>query len=134
MSTEPSAETEDVARVVMDAAFTVHRALGPGFVESVYEEAMAVELERLAVPFARQLLVPILYRGTLVGQHRLDMLVADCLVVEIKAVPSATPPQHLAQIISYLKATERDLGLLLNFGLPTMSAGFKRVVRSSLTN
>ncbi|HEY4059311.1 MAG TPA: GxxExxY protein [Kofleriaceae bacterium] len=130
MSLDMSVETEEIARVVVDAAYFVHRQLGPGFVESIYESALAVELTHRGMAYQRQLEVPIHYRGILVGDHKLDLLVADRLVVEIKSLQGSHAPQHVAQVISYLRATDRELGLLLNFGLSTMRDGIKRIVQS----
>jgi GxxExxY protein len=124
----PSPETEALAREVVDAAFVVHCELGPGFLESVYEQALVVELEARAVSFERQVNVPIMFRSTVVGEHRLDLLVGGRLVVELKALDAHFNSVHVAQGLSYLKATGAELGLLINFGLPTLKAGLKRLV------
>ena len=90
-------ELEDITGAVIGAAIEVHRALGPGFLESVYEAALAVELEFRCVPFARQVPVTVRYRGVDVGLHRLDLFVADSIVVELKAVREFTP-EHFAVV------------------------------------
>lgn len=123
----PSAAAEAIVREVVDAAFVVHRELGPGFLESIYERALSIELEQRGVAFQRQLIVPVHFRGIVVGEHRLDLLVADLVVVELKAQREPIA-QHVTQVISYLKATRLDLGLIVNFGMPTIKAGLKRVV------
>lgn len=104
----------------------VHRALGPGFFESVYEAALAIELLAGGVPFVRQSAVSVLYKGHGVGEGRLDLLVGSRLIVELKAV-EALLPIHTAQVMSYLKATGYHLGLL-NFNVPVLRSGLKRIV------
>jgi len=126
---EPSPEVDRLARDVIGAAIEVHRELGPGYHESIYEEAMAIELELRGMPFKRQLAMPVMYKGRPVGERRMDMLVADDLVVEYKTVESILPV-HLAQVLSYLKVARRRLGLLINFNVSVLKEGVKRVVRS----
>lgn len=126
---EPSPEVDRLARDVIGAAIEVHRELGPGYHESIYEEAMAIELELRGMPFKRQLAMPVMYKGRPVGEGRMDMLVADDLVVEYKTVESILPV-HLAQVLSYLKVVRRRLGLLINFNVSVLKEGVKRVVRS----
>lgn len=126
---EPTKEIDDLARALIGAAMEVHRALGPGFLESVYEEALCVELELLKIPFQRQQAVPVLYKGRQVGAGRLDLIIDDSLLVELKTV-DALAPIHTAQIISYLKAVDLPLGLLINFNVPVLKQGIKRVILS----
>lgn len=126
---EPDWELDQVARVVVDAALEVHRILGPGFLESVYEQALSVELGLRAVRFARQVPVAVTYKSVAIGEARLDLLVAERLVVELKACPSLLPI-HLAQVLSYLKASDRSLGLLINFNVPLLRQGIRRVIRT----
>lgn len=126
---EPSERLDDLARRVIGAAIEVHRYLGPGFSESLYEEALAVEFELRGVPFTRQPSVRVLYKGHSVGHGRPDFLVGGQLVVEIKATPTLIAI-HQAQVISYLKALGTELGLLLNFREFKMRNGIKRVVWS----
>jgi len=102
---------------VMKAVFEVHNALGPGFVEGVYEEALAYELELHGVPFERQKVVTVSYKGRAVGTHRLDFVVDGKIVLELKAV-SALTDVFKQQTLSYLKATGLRLGILINFGTP----------------
>jgi GxxExxY protein len=99
---------------VIGAAIEVHRRLGPGFLESVYQKALLCELTLLKIGWASEVEVPILYRGAVVGRHRLDLIVAGMLVVELKAV-SKLDVIHFAQVRSYLAATGIRVGLLLNF-------------------
>jgi GxxExxY protein len=126
---EPDDQTDSLARAVVDAAIEVHRALGPGFLESVYEEAMAHELQLRGIPFVRQSPVAISYKGHLVGQGKLDFLIDARLVVDLKAV-ECFAPIHTAKMISYLKTTRLQLGLLINFNSALLTDGIKRVVLS----
>jgi GxxExxY protein len=114
MVNEPDEELDRLAHEVIGAAIEVHRILGPGFLESVYEEALCVELRLLTIPFERQVPVPVIYKGVEIGQGRLDLLVRGKLVVEIKTVETLAPI-HKAQAISYLKAIGLQLALLINF-------------------
>ena len=112
-------EQEELSGSVVGAAIEVHKALGPGFLESVNENALALELAARGIGFERQRAVPILYRGSEVGLHRLDLLVAALIVVELKAV-MALEDVHFAMVRSYLRATGREHGLILNFAKPTL--------------
>lgn len=126
---EPDTHIDELANTVIGAAAEVHRVLGPGFVESAYEEARAVELSLRSVPFERQKLVPIHYKGRLIGEARLDLLVGQRLIVELKAVQELNE-LHMAQVISYLKATKLLLSLLINFNVPLLKDGIRRVILS----
>ncbi len=111
---------------IIGAAIRVHEALGPGFIESIYEEALCVELAYAGLQFSRQHPVSLSYRDRTIGEHRLDLLVEAKVVVELKAVRDFDPV-HFAVTRSYLKATHCDLGLLLNFATPVLTV--KRVGR-----
>ncbi|MHB1141949.1 MAG: GxxExxY protein [Sulfuricaulis sp.] len=126
---EPDEKLDQLARAIIDAALEVHRHLGPGYLESIYEEALAVELALRDLPFVRQIPIPVQYKGQPVGQGRLDFLVDNALVVELKAV-EALLPVHKAQVISYLKATGHQLGLLMNFNVPVLGQGIQRIIYS----
>lgn len=126
---EPSKKLDALAHAVIGAAIEVHRVLGPGFLECIYEEAMSVELQLRSIPFTRQLPINVDYKGSYVGEGRLDLLVGGMLVVELKAV-DALAPIHAAQVLSYLKATRHHLGLLINFNVPVLSNGIKRIILS----
>jgi len=117
-------DTEELIRTVIGAAINVHRELGPGFLESVYEEALAVEFERQAIRNERQKVVPIYYHGRKVGEHRLDFLIEECLIVENKAV-SELDPIFFVIVRSYLKAAGKREALLFNFA--AMPLTIKRV-------
>ncbi len=112
-------EQEELTGKIIGAAIAVHRELGPGFLESVYEEAMCVELAAVGLKFVRQLPVEIRYRGQRVGEHRLDLLVEDTVVVELKAVFEIQDIFY-ATLRSYLRATGKSVGLLLNFATVTL--------------
>ena len=127
---EPGIELDALANVVIGAAIEVHRILGPGYLECVYEEALAVELELRRIPFERQKPVSVDYKSHAVGEGRLDLLVSNKLIVELKAV-DALAPIHTAQVMSYLKTTKLPLGLLINFNVPLLKHGIKRVILSS---
>jgi GxxExxY protein len=126
---EPDPQLDEMARVVVDAALEVHRELGPGFVEGVYEEALAVELRMRDVRFERQHPVSVSYKGHAVGEGRVDILVDGALIVELKAVEKLLPV-HKAQVISYLKARGSTLALLINFNERLLRDGIQRVVLS----
>ena len=129
MRTEPDKRLDDLATVVVDAAMEVHRVLGPGFVESVYEEALAVEPGMRSVSFERQKPLAVSYKGHAVGEGRVDLLVGGALIVELKAVEKLLPV-HKAQVISYLKARGCKLALLINFNERLLKDGIQRVVFS----
>ncbi len=126
---EPSVDVDRLAALVVDSAIEVHRHLGPGYTESVYEDALAVELEIRSVPFERQVAIQLDYKGHAVGAGRLDLLVGKMLVVELKAV-DALLRVHSAQVIAYLKMTRLPLGLLMNFNSSLMKDGIKRIILS----
>lgn len=129
MAWEPTAETNKLTEEIIGAAIEVHRVLGPGLLESVYESAMCVELTMRGVPFVRQPAVDLSYKGQVVGTGRLDLLVADQVVVELKAVDALTEV-HKAQVISYLRTTGHHLGLLINFNVRLLRDGVKRFISS----
>jgi GxxExxY protein len=124
---EPSDELDRLANAVIGAAIEVHRALGPGYSELVYEEALCVELRLRDILFVRQAPVAVKYKGFNVGEGRLDLLVGGLLIVELKVV-EALGPVHSAQMLSYLKATEMELGLLINFNVSVLKNGIKGIV------
>jgi GxxExxY protein len=126
---EPDERLDSLARAVVNAALEVHKVLGPGFAESVYEEALAVELNRRTIPFERQLPLTVKYKGFCVGEGRVDLLVGGELIVELKSVEQLADV-HVAQVISYLKAFDRPLGLLITFNVRLLKTGVRRVVLS----
>jgi GxxExxY protein len=126
---KPDEKLDQLARQVIGAAIEVHRILGPGFLESVYEEALCVELKLREIPFARQVTFGVKYKDERIGEGRLDLLIADMLIVELKTVEQIAPI-HIAQAISYLKTTGRRLALIINFNVPVLKQGIKRVILS----
>lgn len=118
-------EFDDLSGLVIAAAIQVHTQLGPGFLESVYEQALKLELAKRGIAHESQKEVSIHYDGRLVGSHVLDLLVAGEIVVELKAV-KALEDVHYAQVRSYLRATGLKVGLLMNFSCPKLHV--KRVV------
>jgi GxxExxY protein len=126
---EPGDHLDRLAYEVIGAAIEVHRQLGPGFLEAVYEEALALELSLRDIPFSRQKSVTVHYKTRVAGESRLDLLVADSLIVELKAV-NALAPIHTAQVVAYLKASGIHLGLLINFNSVFLKDGIRRIVLS----
>lgn len=126
---EPSEKLDQLANQAIGAAIEVHRILGAGFLESVYERALAIELSERGIPFERQKPVELEYKGQIVGEAKLDFLVGRQLILELKAV-DALHPIHHAQVINYLKATGYQLGLLINFNVGQLKSGIKRIILS----
>lgn len=124
---EPSAKTDAIAKTIVDCAIEVHRILGPGYLEPVYENALFVELESRGLKVERQKGVNISYKGHDVGEGRMDLVAEKEVIIELKAV-EALAPIHTAQVIAYLKATKIQLGLLINFNVPLLKQGLKRIV------
>jgi GxxExxY protein len=119
---------KDLSGAIIGAAIEVHRELGPGLLESIYEHCLAKELRGLGLPFLQQRSVAVRYKGEQLDLgFRIDLWVDHRIVIEIKAV-DAIHDVHLAQVLSYLKLTENKLGLLLNFNEPVLKNGIRRVV------
>ena len=123
-------ELNAVTREILGAALAVHTALGAGFSESIYEEAMCLELDSMGLAFRRQVRLDVAYRGHRVGVHRLDLIVADVIVVELKAVDELAKV-HIAQLLSYLRASNRPVGLLINFNVAHLRNGIRRLTAPS---
>ena len=120
--------TEQVGRAVLDSAFAVHSELGPGLVESIYETCIQIELERRGVSYARQHVIPLRYRDVDAKRElRIDFLVADCVILELKAIEKLLPI-HVAQLLTYMKLSGRRLGYLINFNTVHLKTGIRRVV------
>ena len=113
---------------IVRCAIEVHRELGPGLLESVYETALSIELKTAGLDVKRQVGIPLYYKGELISEHRPDLIVGDQIVVEIKSI-ARFDPIHLAVMLTYLRITQLQLGLLLNFNTPFMRQGIKRVMR-----
>jgi GxxExxY protein len=122
------AASSEVTGEVIGAAIEVHRALGPGLLESAYEECLCRELCLRRVPFVQQLAIPVEYKGLKLDcSYRLDLLVASSVVVEIKAV-SVLEAIHAAQLPTYMKLGRWNLGLLINFNVPILRSGIRRMI------
>lgn len=118
----------DLSGEILGAAIEVHRILGPGLLESLYEEALAIELQDRKLVVARQLTLPIGYKGRpLDNPLRLDMLVNNMIVVEVKSVERLLPV-HEAQLLSYLRLSQKKLGLLINFNSTVLIRSVRRIV------
>jgi len=120
-------QEEFIASQIVDSAIKVHQVLGPGLLEKVYEACFCRELEKRNLEYKRQLEVPIIYDGIIFNEGlRLDVLVSDMIICEIKAVSNSHPVWN-AQLLSYMKLSKKRLGFILNFGTPLMKHGIKRI-------
>jgi len=121
-------EVEKVATAVVDSTYKIHKALGPGLIESVYERCLIHELRKRRFEVLDQLDLPISYDDIVIDSGlRPDLLIADVLIVEVKAV-ERMHPVYQAQLMTYLKLMKKRLGLLINFNVPVISQGIKRVI------
>lgn len=121
------AETEDVVTRVIGCAIHVHSVLGPGFLETLYHDAMAIELEVRGLRFEREVFTPVRYRDRVLRGHRLDLVVAGRVVVELKAI-DRLDAIHTSQVVAYLKASGLRVGLLMNFNTPVLKSALRRIV------
>ena len=113
---------------ILDAAITVHKELGPGLLESAYELALARELILREINIKTQVAIELFYKGASLGKsYVIDILVEDTIIIEVKAVETMHPV-YQAQLITYLKLSNRKLGYLINFNVPLLKDGFKRIV------
>jgi GxxExxY protein len=123
-----SSEEEEAGRKIVDSAFTVHMELGPGLLEKVYEACFCHELVKRGCSVKRQLDIPIVYQGIIFEEGlRLDVLVNELVVCELKAVDEMNPV-WTAQVLSHLKLTDKHLGYLINFNVPLIKSGIKRLI------
>jgi GxxExxY protein len=121
-------EFDPISQKVLGCALEVHRTLGPGLLETVYEKALAQELTDAGLQFAAQVQLPVIYKGGDLGcGFRIDLLVETSVVVELKTVDQLAPI-HEAQLITYLKLSGHRIGLLINFNVPLLKHGVKRLV------
>lgn len=118
-------EWNDLTGRIIGLAIEVHSILGPGLLEKMYEDALCVEMQRASVPFQRQVPVRMDYKGVLIGDLRMDIVVADLVVVELKAVDRVLDV-HGAQLLSYLRSASLPLGLLINFNVSRLTDGVTR--------
>ena len=122
----------EVTEKIIGGCIDIHRAIGPGLLESAYEECLCFELSAKGLTFERQKPVPVVYKSVRLDcGYRLDLVVEDCVVVELKAVEILLPV-HDAQVLTYLKLTGLPIGLLINFNVPVLKQGVKRIVNNFL--
>ncbi|MGH9804104.1 MAG: GxxExxY protein [Candidatus Acidiferrales bacterium] len=117
----------DLTEKIIGCAIEVHRQLGPGLLEATYEAALSIELSEAGIPHQKQVSFPVVYKGRSIGEYRIDLLVADSVVVEIKSVERFDPVFE-AQVLTYLRATGKKVGLLINFNSRLLHDGVKRFV------
>jgi len=120
-------EINQLTERIIGCAIEVHRNLGPGLLESTYDEALCIEFDQSGINYQRQLPFPILYKGKTIGEYRLDLLVQDAVIVEIKSV-NRIDSVFEAQVLTYLKATGKKVGLLINFNSRLLHEGIKRFI------
>lgn len=126
----PSERIEEIAKVIVNSAFKVHKELGPGLLEKVYEACLAYEIEKAGLIVKRQVDIPIIYDGVMLKEClRLDLIVENLIIVETKAVEIVNPVWQ-AQIISHLRLTNNELGFLINFNVPLIKNGIKRFINT----
>ena len=117
---------DEITEKIISAAIEVHRMLGSGLLESIYEEALCIELQQRGISYERQVNVDVIYKGNVIKGQRIDLLVEKQVIVENKSI-AKLPEVAKAQVLSYLKATGLKRGLLLNFGMPRLVDGVIRV-------
>lgn len=123
-----SAKEEKIAKEIVDAAYIVHKKLGPGLLERIYETCFCHELDKKNIPYKKQVDIPLVYDNiTFKEGLRLDVLVADLIICELKAVDMMNPVWK-AQLLSYLKLTNKRLGFLINFNVPIIKEGMVRII------
>jgi GxxExxY protein len=123
-----SEKDEAIAKKIVDAAYTVHKNLGPGLLEKVYEVCFCHELTRRGLRYQRQVELPIVYDGVSFDEGlRIDVIIEESIICELKAVDQINPVWE-AQILSYLKLTNKRLGFLINFNVPLFKKGIKRFI------
>jgi GxxExxY protein len=120
-------EVECVVRRVIGSCLAVHRALGPGLLEAIYVRAVCIELAACGLPFEREKEIPVSYREQLIYVQRLDIVAANRVLIEVKSV-ERLQPVHQAQVVSYLRASGLRVGLLVNFNVPILKQGLKRII------
>ena len=123
-----SPEDERVAHLIVDAAYTVHKTLGAGLLESVYETCLCHELEKRGLTYKRQVVVPLIYDGIKFTEgFRIDILVEERIICELKSI-ERMENVHLSQVLTYLKLTGNHLGFLINFNVSLIKNGIRRII------
>jgi GxxExxY protein len=123
-------DCDELTGAFLGAAVEVHKVLGPGLNESHHESALCQEMDLRHIPYERQVLVPVYYKGSLIGETRVDLVIGRRIIVELKAC-EALSEVHRAQLITYLRLCNLKLGLLVNFNVPLLKQGIKRVILSA---
>jgi GxxExxY protein len=124
----------ELSSIIIGAAIEVHNALGPGLLESVYEECLIQELKMIGLEVKEQVVLPITYKGTQIqSKLKVDLIVQDKVIVELKAVQELSPI-HAAQLLTYLKISNQRLGLLINFNELKIKNGLRRIINSQIAN
>lgn len=125
---EPTEQEEAIATQIVDAAYTVHKVLGPGLLEKIYEVCFCHELQKRGLSYQRQVDIPVVYDGITFDEAlRLDVIVEDLIICEVKAVDQINP-LYKAQLLSYLRLTGKRIGFLINFNIPVIKNGIKRII------
>ena len=123
-------DINDLSGIIIGAAIEVHKFLGAGLLEKTYEECLCVELEKQGLNYERQVMLPIDYKGNLIeNAYRIDILVEDKIIVELKAIEKIEKI-HKAQLLTYLRLSKKELGLLINFNVEVLVTGVSRVINS----
>ena len=123
--------TEEIAKIIVNSAFKVHKNLGPGLLERVYEVCLAYEINKAGLMVQSQIDLPIVYDGVILKEKlRLDLIVENSVIIEVKSVEIVNPVWQ-AQIISHLKLTNNSLGFLINFNVPLIKSGIKRFINTT---
>lgn len=120
-------EINQLTEKIIGCAIEVHRQLGPGLLESLYESALCIELEQAGLKYSREATIPVVYKNHPIGEHRIDLLVEDLVILEIKSVERHDPVFE-AQVLTYLKITGKKIGLLINFNSKLLVEGIKRFI------
>ncbi len=121
-------EINEISGIILDSSIEVHKSLGPGLLESIYEICLCKELNTRKINYKRQVLIPIFYKGEKINsEYKIDLIVEDKIIVELKSV-DILHPVFTAQLLTYLKLTNKKLGLLINFNVPKLIDGFKRII------
>ena len=126
MDTSHSGIAADLTEQIVGCGIEVHRHLGPGLLESVHESAMCLELTAAGLSFTRQIGIPVYYKGTLIAEHRPDLVVSDRVIVEVKSV-ERFDYVYVAQVLTYLRITGLRVGLILNFNRAVLKDGIRRI-------
>ena len=127
-------ELNELTSKIIGASIEVHKNLGPGLLEKTYEECLCIELERVGLRYEKQIILPIEYKGRVIeGAYRIDVLVEDKIILELKAIEKIEKI-HKAQLLTYLKLSNKELGLLINFNVELLKSGISRVINTANKN